>query len=120
MRFSERGAVFLHSPCQMDITCLQSFRQHFYIPLNLRAVVLNRPRHGLFDNIYVKQGQEKNGHVITEIDPVSGVLFALNPYNTEFPDRTEFLGRMDVVHRFGWLDVPADRGIIPGTEAGGG
>jgi cellobiose phosphorylase len=49
-------------------------------------------------------------HVITEIDPVSGALFARNPYNTEFPartaffdvdqatrtvsgDRTEFLGR---------------------------
>jgi cyclic beta-1,2-glucan synthetase len=49
-------------------------------------------------------------HVITEIDPVNGALFARNPYNTEFPnriaffdvdeadrtvsgDRTEFLGR---------------------------
>jgi cyclic beta-1,2-glucan synthetase len=30
-------------------------------------------------------------HVITEIDPVSGALFARNPYNTEFPDRTAFL-----------------------------
>ncbi|MBN1382544.1 MAG: cyclic beta 1-2 glucan synthetase [Deltaproteobacteria bacterium] len=29
-------------------------------------------------------------HVITEIDPVSGTLFARNPYNTEFPDRTAF------------------------------
>ncbi len=29
-------------------------------------------------------------HVITEIDPVSGALFARNPYNTEFPDRTAF------------------------------
>ncbi|MCX5831643.1 MAG: cyclic beta 1-2 glucan synthetase [Deltaproteobacteria bacterium] len=28
--------------------------------------------------------------VITEIDPVSGALFARNPYNTEFPDRTAF------------------------------
>ena len=29
-------------------------------------------------------------HVITEIDPISGALFARNPYNTEFPDRTAF------------------------------
>ncbi len=29
-------------------------------------------------------------HVITEIDPNSGALFARNPYNTEFPDRTAF------------------------------
>jgi cyclic beta-1,2-glucan synthetase len=29
-------------------------------------------------------------HVITEIDPRSGALFARNPYNTEFPDRTAF------------------------------
>ena len=29
-------------------------------------------------------------HVITEIDPSSGALFARNPYNTEFRDRTAF------------------------------
>jgi cyclic beta-1,2-glucan synthetase len=29
-------------------------------------------------------------HVITEIDPISGALFARNPYNTEFRDRTAF------------------------------
>jgi len=29
-------------------------------------------------------------HVITEIDANSGALFARNPYNTEFPDRTAF------------------------------
>jgi len=29
-------------------------------------------------------------HVITEMDAVSGALFARNPYNTEFPDRTAF------------------------------
>ncbi|MGC9966168.1 MAG: glucoamylase family protein [Syntrophobacteraceae bacterium] len=29
-------------------------------------------------------------HVMTEIDPVSGALFARNPYNTEFRDRTAF------------------------------
>ena len=28
--------------------------------------------------------------MITEIDPNSGALFARNPYNTEFPDRTAF------------------------------
>jgi len=29
-------------------------------------------------------------HVITELDPGSGALFARNPYNTEFADRTAF------------------------------
>jgi len=29
-------------------------------------------------------------HVISEIDPLSGALFARNPYNTEFPNRTAF------------------------------
>ena len=29
-------------------------------------------------------------HVITEIDPMCGALFARNPYNTEFRDRTAF------------------------------
>jgi cyclic beta-1,2-glucan synthetase len=29
-------------------------------------------------------------HVITEVDANSGALFARNPYNTEFPDRTAF------------------------------
>ncbi len=29
-------------------------------------------------------------HVITEIDPGSGALFARNPYNTEFSDRVAF------------------------------
>ena len=29
-------------------------------------------------------------HVITEVDPDSGALFARNPYNTEFPDRVAF------------------------------
>ena len=29
-------------------------------------------------------------HVITEIDPNSGALFARNPYNTEFADRIAF------------------------------
>ncbi len=34
-------------------------------------------------------------HVITEIDPVTGALFARNPYNTEFPDRTAFFDADD-------------------------
>ncbi|MHB8882429.1 MAG: GH36-type glycosyl hydrolase domain-containing protein [Thermodesulfovibrionales bacterium] len=29
-------------------------------------------------------------HIITKIDPNTGALFALNPYNTEFADRTAF------------------------------
>jgi cellobiose phosphorylase len=37
-------------------------------------------------------------HVITEIDPHSGALFARNPYNTEFRDRTAFFD-VDDTHR---------------------
>ncbi len=29
-------------------------------------------------------------HVVTEIDPKSGALFARNAYNTEFADRVAF------------------------------
>lgn len=29
-------------------------------------------------------------HIITEVDPQSGAIFARNPYNTEFPNRTAF------------------------------
>jgi len=29
-------------------------------------------------------------HVVTELDPATGALFARNPFNTEFPDRTAF------------------------------
>jgi cyclic beta-1,2-glucan synthetase len=39
---------------------------------------------------------ETTMHVITEIEPVSGALFARNPYNTEFPDRTAFFDVDDV------------------------
>jgi len=35
-------------------------------------------------------------HVITELDPNSGALFARNPYNTEFPDRVAFFDSDDV------------------------
>jgi cyclic beta-1,2-glucan synthetase len=34
-------------------------------------------------------------HVVTEVDPVSGALFARNPYNTEFPNRTAFFDADD-------------------------
>lgn len=37
-------------------------------------------------------------HVITEIDPSSGALFARNPYNTEFQGRTAFFD-VDDAHR---------------------
>jgi len=57
-------------------------------------------------------------HVVTEIDPATGVLFARNPYNTEFPDRTAFFNadgaartvsgdRMEFVGRNGTLRSPA-------------
>ncbi len=29
-------------------------------------------------------------HVVTEIDPPTGALFARNPYNTDFPDGSRF------------------------------
>ena len=29
-------------------------------------------------------------HVVTKVDPNTGALFALNPYNTDFSDRTAF------------------------------
>ena len=29
-------------------------------------------------------------HVVTEIDPKSGAVFARNPYNGDFPDRVAF------------------------------
>ncbi len=57
-------------------------------------------------------------HVITEIDPKSGALFARNPYNTEFRDRTAFFDvdetartvscdRTEFLGRNGTLRVPA-------------
>ena len=30
-------------------------------------------------------------HVLTELDPVSGALFARNPYSTDFADRIVFV-----------------------------
>ena len=57
-------------------------------------------------------------HVITEIDPNSGALFARNPYNTEFRDRTAFFdvddatrtvsgSRTEFLGRNGSLRAPA-------------
>jgi cyclic beta-1,2-glucan synthetase len=57
-------------------------------------------------------------HVITEIDPASGVLFARNPYNTEFGDRVAFFDvddatrtlsgdRTEFIGRNGTLRSPA-------------
>ena len=57
-------------------------------------------------------------HVITEIDPFSGALFARNPYNTDFRDRTAFFDvdettrtvtgdRTEFLGRNGTLDAPA-------------
>jgi cyclic beta-1,2-glucan synthetase len=36
-------------------------------------------------------------HVVTEIDPATGALFARNPYNTEFRDRTAFFDVDDTI-----------------------
>ena len=38
-------------------------------------------------------------HLITEVDPTSGALYARNPYNTEFPDRVAFFDVDDVQGR---------------------
>jgi cyclic beta-1,2-glucan synthetase len=57
-------------------------------------------------------------HVITEIDPASGAIFARNPYNTEFRDRTAFFNvdaaartvsgdRTEFLGRNGTLHSPA-------------
>jgi cellobiose phosphorylase len=57
-------------------------------------------------------------HVITEIDPTSGALFARNPYNTEFAGRTAFFDvddttrtvsgdRTEFLGRNGTLGAPA-------------
>lgn len=57
-------------------------------------------------------------HVITEIDPMTGALFARNPYNTEFRDRTAFFDvddtlrtvsgdRTEFIGRNGTLRAPA-------------
>jgi cellobiose phosphorylase len=39
-------------------------------------------------------------HLITEIDPTSGALFARNPYNTEFADRIAFFDVDDTTRTF--------------------
>ena len=39
-------------------------------------------------------------HLITEIDPTSGALFARNPYNTEFADRIAFFDVDDATRTF--------------------
>jgi cellobiose phosphorylase len=57
-------------------------------------------------------------HVITEIDPATGAIFAKNPYNSEFPGRVAFLDsnfqnrtvtgdRYEFIGRNGSLDKPA-------------
>ena len=61
---------------------------------------------------------KSNMHVVTEIDPKTGALFARNPYNTEFPDRTAFFDvdetsrtvcgdRTEFLGRNGTLRAPA-------------
>jgi len=57
-------------------------------------------------------------HVITEVDPYSGALYARNPYNTEFPHRVAFFdvddgnrthscNRAEFIGRNGSLALPA-------------
>jgi cyclic beta-1,2-glucan synthetase len=60
--------------------------------------------------------------VITEIDPVTGVMFAVNPWNVEFPGRVAFLDlrrqqsdwtgdRREFIGRHGTLNRPAALGM---------
>ncbi|MDO8704275.1 MAG: glucoamylase family protein, partial [Sulfuricaulis sp.] len=51
-------------------------------------------------------------HVITEIDPSSGALFARNPYNTEFAERTAFFNVDDTTRT-----VSGDRTEFLGRNA---
>ncbi len=63
--------------------------------------------------------RSKSGmHVVTEIDPTTGALYARNPYNTEFQDRTAFFDvdetvrtvtgdRTEFIGRNGTLRTPA-------------
>ena len=57
-------------------------------------------------------------HIATEVDPISGTVFACNSYNSEFPGRTAFFGTDDIIKsvscdraeflgRNGSLDNPA-------------
>jgi cyclic beta-1,2-glucan synthetase len=50
-------------------------------------------------------------HVITEVDPVSGALFAKNAYNTEFPGRVAFFNADATIR-----SVTADRGEFIGRN----
>ena len=70
-------------------------------------------------------------HVITEIDPNSGALFARNPYNTEFADRVAFFDvddaartvsgdRTEFLGRNGTLRNPAAMSRIAAFRQGGG
>ena len=71
-------------------------------------------------------------HVSTEIDPLTGALFARNPYNTEFPDRVAFFDvngqnrsvtgdRHEFLGRNGRLAHPAalDRARLSGRVGAG-
>ena len=54
-------------------------------------------------------------HVVTEVDPKSGALFARNPYNTEFADRVAFFDVDDAIRT-----VSGDRTEFLGRIAGEG
>ncbi len=62
-------------------------------------------------------------HVVTEMDPASEAIFARNPFNTEFPDRTAFFNtdgaprtmsgnRTEFIGRNGTLASPAAMGRL--------
>ena len=65
-------------------------------------------------NGYLGDLPEKNRmHVVTEIDPVSGVLLARNPYSNDFPGRIAFFDVDDTAR-----SVTADRAEFIGRNGG--
>jgi cellobiose phosphorylase len=66
---------------------------------------------GCFDLVLGTQRSANLPHIVTEVDPKTGALFAHNSYNSEFSDRVTFLDTSEP-HR----TVSGDRGEILGRN----
>ncbi|HWQ18918.1 MAG TPA: glucoamylase family protein [Methanotrichaceae archaeon] len=73
---------------------------------------------GYFELVLGEVRSRTMAHIITEVDPRTGAVFARNPYSTEFPDRVAFLDvndpdkkitgdRTEFLGRNGTLSSPA-------------